>query len=723
MPENEQWAAIALQNRLNNAKTIRERAAVRSDIERAKTDPAFKSRLAEIARRGRFQSGGWEAAQWGLAGASVLPMLPVIGSAFGGPIGTGLGTAAAAGLGAIGLANVKEGLERREEGLPGATEQLFWGAAEALPGVGWAGKLLRGLRGIKAAPRGIDVLESGVKGTIPPDIFRQLNRRGPEDALEATRLRHRRPPEIAAQPTGQEQLGTALGRVNLRPEGITNPSRLLGSGTGALQRTAKGAIPVPPAGEFDAIHPEVMKRLGQIFNVRRGSAAQDVVDLARSGDREAERIVRQVQQEVTPQAFSPGTIAEPLSPRSPLWQSVAAKIRNMKSTPLRNPGSSPAYVPPAGAPAIGRFGGTPGNPLGGPSEYPFDSAGVAPRTRGPRRAGGQPNPGEAAGGADRKLVDVVDELAHPATRLSEDVLTPGQVAALPFVRQFVDIVENADPKLALALLAKPGRQSDEAVVTVFDRLLRYQGRPTPRGAKRQWKEPGVPAHPGGKFFGKDEFPSIAQLYGQPSQRGLPAQAPGLWGGTRGQVRSYRTWADPDKKSIANSFLNFSTTPEDKADALARVTQQMRRSMTKIRQKLDGHLVRKDRLMHEKDLRNLEEYIQNPDALNLLAAYSIAADRLVTLKKVIQQSFRVKSGHGIPLDYPGGPALSQDEDTLLHLMRAIPGRIIRKGKPDPKHFQEMMKEMNRRAMQLMGLLGTVHFARQIEGDRVFSDAAS
>ena len=681
MPENEQWAAIALQNRLNNAKTIRERAAVRSDIERAKTNPAFKSRLAESASRGRFQSGGWEAAQWGLAGASVLPMLPVIGSALG-PIGTGLGTAAAAGLGAIGLANVKEGLERREEGLPGTTGQLFWGAADALPGVGWAGKLLRGLRGTKAAPR--------------PALLRQLVG---SEAREATPLVVR---EI--------------------PQNITDPRRLLGSGTDDVQRTAAGAIPVPPAGEFDAIHPEVMKRLGQIFNVRRGSAAQDVVDLARNKDPEAERIVRQVQQEVTPQAFSPGTIAEPLSPRSPLWQSVAAKLRNMKPTPLRNQGSLPD-VPPAGAPAIRRFGGTPGNSLR-PFEYPFDSAGVAPRrTRGFRRAGGQPNPGEAAGGADRKLVDVVDELAHPATRLSEDVLTPGQVAALPFVRQFVDIVENADPKLALALLAKPGRQSEEAVVTVFDRLLRYQGSPTPRGAQRQWKEPGVPAHPGGKFFGKDEFPSIAQLHGQPAQRGLPAQAPGLWGGTRGQVRSYRTWADPDHKSIANSFLNFSTTPEDKADALARVTQQMRRSMTTIRQKLDGHLVRKDRLMHEKDLRNLEEYIQNPDGLNLLAAYSIAADRLVTLKKVIQQSFRVKSGHGIPLDYPGGPALSQDEDTLLHLMRAIPGRIIRKGKPDPKHFQEMMKEMNRRAMQLMGLLGTVHFARQIEGDRVFSDAAS
>ena len=167
MPENEQWAAIALQNRLNNAKTIRERAAVRSDIERAKTDPAFKSRLAESASRGRFQSGGWGATQLGLAGASVLPMLPVIGSALG-PIGTGLGTAAAAGLGAIGLANVKEGLERREEGLPGATGQILWGAADALPGVGWAGKLLRGLRGSRGA-RGANLDTLLKRGRVPGD--------------------------------------------------------------------------------------------------------------------------------------------------------------------------------------------------------------------------------------------------------------------------------------------------------------------------------------------------------------------------------------------------------------------------------------------------------------------------------------------------------------------------------------------------------------------------
>ena len=118
-----QWAAFELRRRRDRAQTPEDRAAVNAEIARARTDAGFRARLAQIAQHGRFQSGGWGAAQLGLAAATMAPYLPVVGSALG-PVGTGIGTAAALGLGGIGAANIAEGLQRRSEGLPGTTMQI-----------------------------------------------------------------------------------------------------------------------------------------------------------------------------------------------------------------------------------------------------------------------------------------------------------------------------------------------------------------------------------------------------------------------------------------------------------------------------------------------------------------------------------------------------------------------------------------------------------------------
>jgi hypothetical protein len=140
-----QWAAFELKRRLDRAKTPEDRATVNAEIARARTSPSFRGRLAEIAQKGRFQSGGWGAAQLGLAGATMAPMLPVVGAALG-PLGI-LGGLGLAGLGAL---NIKEGLQRRAEGLPGAGMQMGVGALDVgLPFAGRATRLLRGLKGAK----------------------------------------------------------------------------------------------------------------------------------------------------------------------------------------------------------------------------------------------------------------------------------------------------------------------------------------------------------------------------------------------------------------------------------------------------------------------------------------------------------------------------------------------------------------------------------------------
>ena len=159
------WAGLELTRRLERAQTARERSQVYADAARARTNADFRARLAQIAQHGRFQSGGWGAAQLGLAAATVAPYLPVVGSALG-PVGTGIGTAAALGLGGIGAANIAEGLQRRSEGLPGTTMQMGLGAADVgLPFLGPASRLLRGLRGAKLPP---PAFKRGTTYTIGP---------------------------------------------------------------------------------------------------------------------------------------------------------------------------------------------------------------------------------------------------------------------------------------------------------------------------------------------------------------------------------------------------------------------------------------------------------------------------------------------------------------------------------------------------------------------------
>jgi|GEM_PF-3952272 len=164
-PSLSDWAGIELDRRLARAKTPGERDRVRREAEQARRSPAALKRLADIAQYGRFQSGPWEKAQYGLAAGTLAPLLPYVGSLLG-PVGTGIGTAAALGLGAIGGLNLAEGASRRSEGLPGSGMQMGFGAADVLT-AGGGSRLLRGLRGLRGAKGAAATPAGGVSGAGP----------------------------------------------------------------------------------------------------------------------------------------------------------------------------------------------------------------------------------------------------------------------------------------------------------------------------------------------------------------------------------------------------------------------------------------------------------------------------------------------------------------------------------------------------------------------------
>ena len=265
-----QWAAFELRRRRDRAQTPEDRAAVNAEIARARTDAGFRARLAQIAQHGRFQSGGWGAAQLGLAAATMAPYLPVVGSALG-PVGTGIGTAAALGLGGIGAANIAEGLQRRSEGLPGTTMQMGLGAADVgLPFLGPASRLLRGLRGAKLPP---PAFKRGTTYTIGP-----VAPEGPGARFQGQRWTPTSHPgrSAAGVPKPQYTAGTAgatgLARTALQKELDELLPTTLEEGVRARRGGTVGR-PDPYIGDprvpGQGFQPEVTYRGGELPNITR----------------------------------------------------------------------------------------------------------------------------------------------------------------------------------------------------------------------------------------------------------------------------------------------------------------------------------------------------------------------------------------------------------------------------------------------------------------------
>ena len=142
---DEEWAGYYFKKLLDAAETPEERATIHRQIDEAFSDPQAMARFAEIATEGRFQSG-----PWGLRGAvpalGAMALAPVIAGT--GPVTVPLAALGALGFAGLGAANVKEGLERHELGLPGGLWQAGFGALEGIPIARGVGSATRGVRNL-----------------------------------------------------------------------------------------------------------------------------------------------------------------------------------------------------------------------------------------------------------------------------------------------------------------------------------------------------------------------------------------------------------------------------------------------------------------------------------------------------------------------------------------------------------------------------------------------
>ena len=106
------WSAFELHRRMQRAQSNKERNEVRNDIDRARRDPAFRERLAEIAQSGEFATGPHRNLQLGLGAMTAGGFLA------GGPVGAGLSLLGSTALAGYGAANIGESFQRKQEGLP-----------------------------------------------------------------------------------------------------------------------------------------------------------------------------------------------------------------------------------------------------------------------------------------------------------------------------------------------------------------------------------------------------------------------------------------------------------------------------------------------------------------------------------------------------------------------------------------------------------------------------
>jgi hypothetical protein len=221
------WAAFELDRRLKRADTLEEKSQVWKDAARARQDPEFRARLAQIAEHGRLRSGPWPGAERGLFGTSLAGLgaatagakLGGVAGSLLGPLGTVAGGAAGAGLGLLGAANLWEGLQRRSEGLPGATGQIGWGAADvAMP---FSARLFRALKG--ALP----------SRSVPPDWWPSALRK--REAAERVGVLPRRQ-QLGKGP----QRATLTGHPFFAPAGV--PAKTAPAGERAIRELLEGNL-------------------------------------------------------------------------------------------------------------------------------------------------------------------------------------------------------------------------------------------------------------------------------------------------------------------------------------------------------------------------------------------------------------------------------------------------------------------------------------------------
>lgn len=215
------WAAFELDRRLKRADTLKEKAQVWEDASRARTDPEFMSRLAQIAEHGKWSSGAPKMTKYALAAGTLAGMFPPL---------LPLGVASGAALAGLAIPTGLEAMERRKEGLPWMGQ-----AIDASLDVGFpvGARLLRGLRGLRGVKEGAQA----VKGA--PSVTRtdQFDLRDPgifRAGQTYTDARAYRPPVVPGQKV------TTTGGPSGRPVDLTGSGQTYSDARAYAQRGGGG---------------------------------------------------------------------------------------------------------------------------------------------------------------------------------------------------------------------------------------------------------------------------------------------------------------------------------------------------------------------------------------------------------------------------------------------------------------------------------------------------
>ena len=686
--QEQRWAAHLFDRDLKAAQTDEEKDAVWARVEQARTDPEALRREAARGQHGIFSTGGYQTAGLGLAGASLAPLipkaagwaakkaaLPLVGGVLGsiaGPagtaIGTGIGHAANWGLTGLGLLNLGESGLRASQGLPWQQGAL---AGTFDVGIPLGSRLWRGLRTGQAQQKAATETAERAAREAQEETARREAQRKATARAEAEARREAaekeaegfRPTETATtQGAGQSNLfgGRDPDVLNVIDSGVA--PRIVGQGYGASSTHKIGVDPT-----------------------LAGKASQDA------------RNVREARENV-----ARGAYAGSPEPTQRIFPGI------IDDFPAGN-------VPPSST-------GAPGVVYARP-----------PKT---------PSPVQPPPFKQERLVTYVDYLRQPlmAQRLGSHIhpLSKGELAALPWMRNLARAFDRDSPELARALQDPTNTDlTEKAVKTLIDRGLRFAGT-------------------------KGDEPAIGWLFARPRRSGLGQQKPG-------QKRIFDTWEKPSTGPASRSpdpwddvlthpkaarrFLS-NAAPQERAAALQTVREELQNSLTNARHIFQqgmkagksGDEIYKNYTQGDRQawIKNIQALLKNKEELDVLAAYKISVSRFTVLKKTVQQSLvgqipdiaRQKTA----LQFPGGHMLRQDpikgEDyrSITNLLRGVAGSITRWGPhaKTPKHpldfidtdkIRKLYQAMNKTALQMMGVMGSVHIARQMNPNGMLTNGSS
>ena len=154
------YAFDELRRRKAAIRTPQDRQRYDLDVWRMANEPGYLQRMGEIGESGRFMSGPFQKLDFaglGLLGAGA------VGATLGLPVLPLAAPAGAAGLAALGVPRILEGIQRLRQDAPSGKAEIGWGALDVMAPA--LGRLLRGARGAQKAV-------TGAAQAVPPQTYR-----------------------------------------------------------------------------------------------------------------------------------------------------------------------------------------------------------------------------------------------------------------------------------------------------------------------------------------------------------------------------------------------------------------------------------------------------------------------------------------------------------------------------------------------------------------------